>query len=198
MAKKEQWDIDPWNDTEMMKRVVGKVLPDPEDNEDQARQIFYGQSGIRCLEIGAGYGRLLPYARKYFTECVGIDWSVSLVARASLHLRHQFNCKVVLCDGVEIPYADSHFDFVYSFTCFQHMEDLEMIQQNLREAFRVLKRGGKIRIQTVLGDRDDVGRYDGYVFKSVTEFGDQLEKVGFSNAITASIGEWIWSTGEKS
>lgn len=198
MAKKEHWEIDPWDDAEILKRVAGKVLPNVEEDEAQARQIFYGQGGVRCLEIGAGYGRLLTFARRYFTECTGIDRSIFLVARSTLHLKDVFNCKVVLSDGLAIPFEDRRFDFVYSFTCFQHMEDLETIQQNLREAYRVLRSDGQCRIQTVLGDRDESGRYDGYVFESVTEFADEMERAGFKNVVTSSAGEWMWSTGVKS
>jgi ubiquinone/menaquinone biosynthesis C-methylase UbiE len=180
-----------------MNKVVGKVLPNPYETEEQARIIFYGQNGPRCLEIGAGYGRLLPEARKYFTECYGIDSSASIVARSTRYLLDDFNCKVVLSDGYQIPFPNSHFYFVYSFTCFQHMPDLETIQQNLREAFRVLKRGGKCRIQTVLGNRDEAGRYDGYVFSDPQEFADELRSVGFPEVTATVVDEWVWVTGEK-
>ena len=124
MAKKEQWEIDPWNDTEVMKRVVGKVLPNSGETEEQGRVIFYGNAGVRCLEVGAGYGRLLPQARKYFTECFGVDSSISLTARSTQFLQNDFNCRVVLSDGLTIPFESNYFHFVYSFTCFQHMEKL--------------------------------------------------------------------------
>ena len=198
MAKKEQWEMNPWDDVEVMKRTIGKVLPNHLETEEQGRVIFYGASGVRCLEVGAGYGRLLPEARKYFTECMGIDSSIALVARSTLFLKNDFNCRVVLSDGLTIPFDSNCFDFVYSFTCFQHMEELETIRQNLREAHRVLRPDGQCSIQTVLGDRDEPGRYDGYVFKSVTEFADEMERAGFKSVVTFSAGEWIWSTGAKS
>lgn len=197
MAKPEQWEMNPWDDTEVMKRVVGKVLPDNGETEEQARVIFYGCSGVRCLEIGAGYGRLLPHARKYFTECIGIDSSVSLVARSTLFLRNDFNCRVVLNNGYHIPYESNYFNFVYSFTCFQHMENIEIIRQNLREMYRVLKRGEKFCIQTVRGNREEAGRYDGYVFNDVHEFCDELQAVGFKTMTGVTVDEWIWVRGVK-
>jgi ubiquinone/menaquinone biosynthesis C-methylase UbiE len=107
------------------------------------------------------------------------------------------NCRVVLTDGFTIPFHSNLFDFVYSFTCFQHMEEIVTIRQNLREMYRVMRRDANFCIQTVCGDRDEPGRYDGYVFKSGEEFGQELLKVGFMPVTVFVRGEWIWARGVK-
>lgn len=198
MASKEHWEMDPWNDAEVMQRVVGKDFLDLVDVREQLKQILGPRRGVRCLEIGAGFGRLLPYVQSSFFQCFGVDSSISLVAKSTNFLRLEANCRVVLNDGKTFPFPDNFFDFVYSFTCFQHMNDLETIIRNLLEAYRVLNLDQVCRIQTVCGDRNEAGRYDGYVFKSCEEFGRVMSDVGFVNVKAYLDGHsWIWATGEK-
>ena len=120
----------------------------------------------------------------------GVDSSKNLVTMS--------DGSVVLTDGESLPYADDTFNFVYAFTVFQHMVDLSTIQNNLREAYRVLVPGGICRIQTVC---EDTSMYhDGHVFGSIPEFTDEFFDAGFlfvEGSVDEEIGNWIWVTAQK-
>ena len=199
MAKKEHWEVDPFNWDEVLKRTIGKPVEDTVESKRQARKILEDiPSGLRCLEIGAGYGRLLTRMLTVFSQAFGTDSSCTMVALSTIYLRHEICCRIMLSDGKSIPYSEGIFNFVYSFTCFQHIEDLKTIQMNLREAHRVLCPSGRFRLQTVIGKRD-VGLHDGYVFETPAELSNELMKAGF-RMTEHTIDEeksWIWITATK-
>lgn len=197
MATKEYWEVDPTAFREMWLRVVGEAHEDPIKTEHQALRIFDREMGTACLEIGAGIGRLLVPALKHFTWAYGVDYSASLTALSTRYLVNHKNARVIFGDGVTLPFPDNWFDFVYSFTCFQHMPTLEIIQSNLREAYRVLRLDGKCRIQTVRGE-NGTGKHDGYVFSDEKLFLQEFMDAGFDKAEAITEGEWIWATGMKS
>jgi ubiquinone/menaquinone biosynthesis C-methylase UbiE len=169
--------------------------------EDQVRKILNGiECGQRCLEIGAGYGRLLSHMIPHFGLVVGVDSSEKLVAQSSAYLlSNEPNCRVVLTDGEFLPFPDNSFNFVYSFTVFQHMTTLATIRNNIREAHRVLAPNGVCRVQTVCGDPNpDV--YDGRVFPSISEFAEEFLSAGFISADGSTddvVKNWIWVTARK-
>lgn len=196
MAPKSHWEIDPWNEEEIWRRVIARDNYDREEARNQARIIFGLERGARCLEVGAGVGRLLKEATKNFFQCVGIDSSISLVAKSTQFLRYEQTCRVILTDGRIIPFPDGHFDFAYSFTCFQHMESLSEIRANLCEVWRVLRPMSKFRMQTVCGQRNS-GRYDGYVFESPEELAAELIDCGFKEAKVHQQADWLWATGVR-
>jgi SAM-dependent methyltransferase len=198
VATKQQWELDPWDEVAVNRAVIGKDAVDPEEQKQQVATIVGNQSGVRSLEIGAGYGRLLPFVNTRFYHSYGVDYSPSLVAKSTTYLRGYHNCRVILNDGKTFPFEDGMFDFVYSFTCFQHMTEYTTIVSNLQEAFRVLRHGKVCRIQTVCGDPAEEGRYDGIVFRDPQMFGLMLHNVGFRN-VKSRVDEkkWIWATGEK-
>lgn len=197
MAPKSHWEIDPWDDKEIWKRLIAQEDYNQQEARDQAMIIFGLDTGARCLEVGAGVGRLLKEATKYFFQCVGVDSSVSLVAKSTQFLRYEPLCRVILTDGRIIPFPDGHFDFAYSFTCFQHMESLSEIRANLCEVWRVLRPTSKFRMQTVCGERSS-GRYDGYVFENPNELAAELrETAGFREVKVHQRADWLWATGVK-
>lgn len=199
MAPKQHWEVDPFNDREIWIRLIGDIKETPRDTAILGRKIFEGiVPGFRCLEVGAGVGRLLLEASQHFDTAVyGVDSSVSMVAASTRYLLATQRCRVILTDGVSLPFHDDHFDFVYSYTCFQHMPTLAMIRANLKEIFRVLRRGAKCRIQTVRGENGN-GRHDGYVFRSVTDLSVEFVTVGFNEVNITLEGEWLWATATKS
>lgn len=197
MAPKEYWEIPPFEEDDLLwRRIVGHDHEDSEETAAQAAKIFCRAPWGMRLEIGAGVGRLLIPAAEMASYAYGVDSSLSLVARSTHYLRYHEKCRVVLNDGLYLPFRDGYFDFVYSFTCFQHMENLETIQANLREAYRVLRRNGQCRIQTVCGE-NGTGMHDGYVFRSVDEFGKQFHHAGFMEWEGETDSGWIWVTGIK-
>jgi ubiquinone/menaquinone biosynthesis C-methylase UbiE len=196
MAKKEHWNVDPWNDDEIWTKLIGRKNHMPEESDAQAREILSGCCGERCLEIGAGIGRLMRRMNNNFYDVWGVDSSAIMVALSTRWLQNCESVRVVFNDGWSLPFPTNYFEFVYSFTCFQHMEDLEQIRGNLREAYRVLRPGGHICIQTVCGQRN-VGRHDGYVFESVPEFCEEFVLLHFIVISVEQKGEWLWARATK-
>jgi ubiquinone/menaquinone biosynthesis C-methylase UbiE len=196
MAKKEHWNVDPWNDEEIWSKIVGHPQEDCSETLTQYDLIFGRRHGVRCLEIGAGVGRLLRNSNKNFYEAWGVDSSPMMVALSTRYLQAASHARIVLNDGYLLPFPTEYFDFVYSFTCFQHMEDILTIQQNLQEAYRVLRPGSEILVQTVCGKRD-TGRHDGYVFESGAEFAVEFHRANFQQMVSDQKGEWIWMRAKK-
>lgn len=197
MATKEHWEIDLRDKGAIWERLIGKFAEDHCETVEQAKKIFGRRYGVRCLEIGAGIGRLVIEANRNFFQAWGVDSSISMTAYSTIFLQDYTNCRVVLSSGVHLPFPDNYFSFVYSFTCFQHMPDLATIQMNLREAWRVLSHGGEFCVQTVRGDRSEEGRYDGYVFYDADEIAAEIEDAGFKDVDSLTEGEWIWVRAKK-
>lgn len=96
-----------------------------------------------ALEIGYGGGRLLAAASRQFAHVIGVDvHKNSDLVRASLQSRGITNVILHETDGERLPVADHSVDFVYSFIVLQHMGSVQVIEANLREAYRCLCPGG--------------------------------------------------------
>jgi len=190
--------LDYWNDVgtekELWAKLVGKGEEDKAETQRQAERIFSGVTGRFCLEIGCGTGRLMKYATYNFNHVYGVDWSEKIIELGPKTEKHMTR---ILTDGWSLPFPEGMFDFVYSFTCFQHMEQLEMIQSNLREIYRVMKSGSEVLIQTVRGSNEP-GRHDGYVFASPESFFREFMLARFSKAYRCVVeDEWMWMRATK-
>jgi len=195
------------NATTMWQLLTGHNTEDLTETQRQVDVILDGiPQGTRALEIGAGIGRLMREidARSRFDKLFGVDSSNSMTMVGK---RYPFDCldtKLELSDGLRLPYADGWFDFVYSFTTFQHMLTRAIVHRNLTETYRVLRPGGVARIQTVASgpDRDprDTELFDGRVFRDGEEFWREFEQLGFER-VAVDVGlthpEHIWVTATK-
>lgn len=102
----------------------------------------------RALEIGCGPGRLMRPMSRHFGEIHGVDISDEMIgiARRNLagiphaHPHHAPNSDLA-------AFADSSFDFIYSYAVFQHIPSRDVVFGYLREAARVLKPAGILRCQ---------------------------------------------------
>jgi ubiquinone/menaquinone biosynthesis C-methylase UbiE len=201
MAEKAHWEFQ--TEEEMWQKIVGAEAETVSKSLIATHYILARPDGKHygtVLEIGAGCGRLLKYAVNYADAAIGVDYAWCMVHAAVKHLRNHPRAAVVKNDGRILPFGNDKFDVVYSFLCFQHMPDLDTIEMNLREAKRVLKDNGRFVMQTVEGDRWQVGRYDGYVFESGTELALLLTQHGFRGVQVVkgfSELEWLWGTGYK-
>jgi SAM-dependent methyltransferase len=177
------------NKTEMYLKVVGA---DHEDPDDVALTVQLFTKGIpwcgTALEIGSGYGRLVKAMAPYFDNVCGIDISHSLLTRAAEYLKDVPNGWSFKTDGQSLPLGPDTIDYVYSCICFQHMPTLEIIRKNIAEIFRVLKPGGRCRIQTIQGEPVDIDSCDGRgrLFASHEDFLSEFLAVGFEG--TSQIG----------
>lgn len=107
-----------------------------------------GARSRRALEIGCGPGRLMRPLSKYFGEIHGVDISDGMIARARANLSGIPHAHTHHAPNSNLEaFADSSFDFIYSYAVFQHIPSREVVMGYLDEAARVLKPGGVIRVQ---------------------------------------------------
>jgi SAM-dependent methyltransferase len=102
----------------------------------------------RALEIGCGPGRLMLPMSRHFGEIHGVDISEEMAAMARERLRDTPNAQVHVTGGADLAMArDAYFDFIYSYTVFQHIPDPDIVRNYLAEARRTLKTGGVLCCQ---------------------------------------------------
>jgi len=102
----------------------------------------------RALEIGCGPGRLMRPMSTHFGEIHGVDISDEMIRLAGDQLKDIPHAHAHLTpDSTLGMFVDSYFDFVYSYTVFQHIPNREVVLNYLREAGRVLKPCGILRCQ---------------------------------------------------
>ena len=100
-----------------------------------------------AVEIGSGLGRICRALSSRYDEVVGIDISPTMIERAG-ELVADAGVSFRLGDGRSLTgVADSSADLVLSFTVFQHIPAVSVIDGYLREAGRVLRPGGLLVFQ---------------------------------------------------
>ncbi len=100
-----------------------------------------------AVEIGSGLGRNCVALADHFDEVIGVDIAPEMIRQAS-ELVSQENVKFVLTEGADLSaVADGSADFVLSFTVFQHIPDISVIEAYIAEAGRVLAPGGVFAFQ---------------------------------------------------
>lgn len=105
---------------------------------------FAQSAGKRVLEIGVGMGADYLEWMKAGARATGVDLTEASIDRA----KHR--CELAglapdlrVSDAEHLPFADATFDIVYSYGVMHHSPNTE---QCVREAWRVLKPGGALRI----------------------------------------------------
>lgn len=153
---------------------------------DLSEQVLDGLEVLpswRVLEIGCGIGRLLRPLSKRVARAVGVDVSEEMVRRGREYCADRPNVVLHRTDG-SLPFlAGGEFDFVFSHIVFQHLPRKSYAEKYLREAHRVLKPGGILRVQVDGRARQFFRRFaadswSGVVF-SARELQRRLERCGF-------------------
>ena len=100
------------------------------------------------MEIGCGLGRITRPFAENFLEVHGVDVSAEMIERARQRLRDCPNVTLHLISGMDLSsLPDKHFDLAFSYLVFQHIPSRTVIQNYIREAARVLKPGGALKVQ---------------------------------------------------
>jgi SAM-dependent methyltransferase len=95
-----------------------------------------------AVEIGSGLGRICRALADRFDRVVGADISAEMVRRAKELVPDQ-RVSFEVVDGTTLaPIEAGSADLVLSFTVFQHIPDVAVIEGYIREAGRVLKPEG--------------------------------------------------------
>jgi len=105
---------------------------------------FEEAAGRRVLEIGVGMGAdYLEWLRRGAIAS-GVDLSAVSIERAKRRCETAgYKPDLRISDAESLPFADSTFDIVYSYGVLHHSPNTA---QCIREARRVLKPGGSLRI----------------------------------------------------
>jgi len=95
------------------------------------------------LELGCGYGRILPRLSQTVRLVIGIDLSLANLLFGQERLHDLSNCLLLNMDAVELGFRDHVFDRV---VCIQNGISAFHVNQRdlIRESLRVAKPGGTL------------------------------------------------------
>jgi len=104
---------------------------------------------LKFLEIGCGIGRMTKHLAGIFGEVHATDVSGEMIRQARVRLNGLPNVHLHETSGVDFAaLLDGYFDVAFSAYVFQHVPSKQVIVSNIREAYRVLKPGGILRVHT--------------------------------------------------
>jgi ubiquinone/menaquinone biosynthesis C-methylase UbiE len=107
---------------------------------------------MRVLDLGCGAGRVTRALAEVFGEVHGVDVSGEMVKLARRALADWPTTFVHQNNGMDLSVlGDLQFDFAYSGIVFQHIPSREVIENYVREVYRVLRPGALFKFQ-VQGD----------------------------------------------
>lgn len=131
------------------------------------------ETRLAGLDLGCGHGWYATELAKRGYAMTGIDLSSGQIAQASKYCAEQSApVELTAYDGVQIPYPDASFDFVYSINVLHHVVNLEVRERLLAEILRVLKPGGVFLLHEMNVENALFRAYMSYVFpliKSIDE-----------------------------
>jgi len=125
----------------------------------------------QALDIGCGNGALtiklanrFPGARVTGIDYWGEKWAYSKNTCEANAKAEKVADRVVFqkASATKLPFEDEHFDVAVSNLCFHEVGDAKDKREVIREALRVVKKGGKFAFQDlfllkqVYGDKDEL------------------------------------------
>lgn len=106
------------------------------------------------LDLGCGTGRMTEFMAKDFKQVIGVDISGEMIKQGKERLKGINNIQLFETNGNIIPLPDNSVDIAFSYIVFQHIKTHEMVLNNFKEVFRVLKQWGLFKV-LVRADRPD-------------------------------------------
>lgn len=98
--------------------------------------------GKKLLDLGCGIAKTTALAVTKKTQVVGLDISKEAVKKSVLlYKAKNLNGKFVQGNFLKLPFKNNTFDFIYWGLAIEYVDDT---QKAVDEAYRVLKKGGKI------------------------------------------------------
>jgi ubiquinone/menaquinone biosynthesis C-methylase UbiE len=120
------------------------------------------ESGKDVLEVGCGFGRLLPALAKKCKTVTGIDFSDLQLSQAKEGSASLSNVTLLKMNAESLEFADNSFDISLCMNCtLGNMPGIE--KQVIQEMIRVTKPGGRVVIR-VFADTKEVraAQYENY------------------------------------
>lgn len=188
-----------WNADEFFREGAEQVR---ELVEKHSTEICNGRapSDMRVLEIGCGVGRLTMALSRIFGGVEAVDISPEMIAQARVVLAGRSNVQLHVNNGADLSiFPDSIFDFAISIIVFQHIPRRAVIENYIRETWRVLRPGSlfKFQVQGAAIPENLANTWVGVGF-SEDDMQQIASQTGF--AITESSGagtQYYWLTFAK-
>ena len=96
---------------------------------------------VRLLKQNGG----MRFAKTVGRKLLGIDRKLSRELAAGLGMTKKPSVKLLQMNATDMRFASNSFDFVYSFSVFEHLDDPRKV---LSEVVRVLRPGGVLQVST--------------------------------------------------
>ncbi len=186
-----------WTDEEFFasgeRLMAGAVLNDM-DNICQGKD----PGRMRVLEIGCGAGRVTRALSNLFGEVHAVDVSGEMVKLARAALADRPNTFIYQNNGEDLTVipAGLEFDFAISTIVFQHIPSREIIENYVREAGRLLRKGSlfKFQVQGSPTHQHPGDTWEGVYFTEQQAI-DMAYRCGFEPRYRHGAGEqyfWLW------
>ena len=146
------------------------------------------------LEIGCGTGRMTEFMAQDFSLVIGTDISGRMIREAMERLEGLVNVELLETDGDSLPLPDDFVDIAFSYLVFQHMKDREMVENNFKEVYRVLRKKGVFKV-LIRSDKVDVNKWWGGVDYTEQTMGKLIREIGFDLSKIEKrdeFGFWLW------
>lgn len=159
--------------------------------DDNLNTIF---QNARLLDIGGGRNSIIHYVNTELNESTVIDFSIES------KVKNQAN-KAITGDFLTHSFADSSFDIIAAFHCFEHFEQPRVA---IEKAFALLSEGGRLLIEVPHGNRVATQMpYYTYFLQHISVFTPSsltrlLENAGFFIERLYETGQAVFVVARKS
>lgn len=213
---KAVWNSVSKTETEAMFAVSGHTSEDELANTARGtvailRECVGVNSTDVILEIGAGVGRVGAELAPICREWIGADVSENMLSHITARLKKHSNVRTVALSGFDLsPITSGTVDVVYCTVVFMHLDEWDRFGY-IKEAYRVLKPGGRVFVDNI-NLTSDAGwalflahcavpphERPTQISKTSTpaELTTYLNRAGFTNVGTRESDLWVFAFGFK-